>query len=156
MIVYRVTPKIYDSDLAGTGAKLFGGRWNPPGTPALYTSPSVALAAMETLVHASKTVLSNTNFSRVDIYFPDNVSIIEVDINTLPTDWMTSPPLNITALIGYNWATRCSSLILRVPSAALKGHEFNYIINPSHPDIKHVKIRGTLPFKFDERFKLNI
>ena len=35
----------------GEGARLYGGRWNSPGRPAVYTSGSLALAALEVLVH---------------------------------------------------------------------------------------------------------
>jgi RES domain-containing protein len=33
------------------GARLFGGRWNSPGHPVVYTAQSLALAALEILVH---------------------------------------------------------------------------------------------------------
>ena len=35
----------------GEGARLYGGRWNSPGRPAVYTVGSLALAALEVLVH---------------------------------------------------------------------------------------------------------
>ncbi|MBI5171468.1 MAG: RES domain-containing protein [Candidatus Melainabacteria bacterium] len=35
----------------GEGARLFGGRWNSPGLPAIYTSSHLSLAALELLVH---------------------------------------------------------------------------------------------------------
>ncbi len=48
MICYRVVRRKYDN-LSGQGAKLFGGRFNPPGIPAVYSSQSIALAVLEVL-----------------------------------------------------------------------------------------------------------
>ena len=36
---------------SGQGARRFGGRWNSPGVPIVYSSSSLALAAMELFVH---------------------------------------------------------------------------------------------------------
>ena len=49
-IAYRLVPQRYaDSQnlLSGTGAALKGGRWNPPGVPAVYLSEDAALAVRE-------------------------------------------------------------------------------------------------------------
>lgn len=54
MRVWRIatdTPDFVADDLAGTGARLTGGRWNRPGQPVLYCAASPALACLETLVH---------------------------------------------------------------------------------------------------------
>ncbi|MBI2497892.1 MAG: RES domain-containing protein, partial [Opitutae bacterium] len=39
---------------------------------------------------------------------------------------------------------------LRVPSVVVPG-EFNYLLNPAHPDFKRVKIGKPEPFSFDPR-----
>ncbi len=49
-IAYRLVPQRYaDSQnlLSGAGAALKGGRWNPPGVPAVYLSEDAALAVRE-------------------------------------------------------------------------------------------------------------
>lgn len=42
------------ADLSGEGARLYGGRYNPPGIPAVYSSENIALALLEILVHVDK------------------------------------------------------------------------------------------------------
>lgn len=54
MKVYRITKRKYQNDITGKGAELFGRRWNPIGTPALYTSESRALCVLELLVRTPK------------------------------------------------------------------------------------------------------
>ena len=42
------------SAMTGEGARMFGGRWNPPGMPAVYLAESRALAALEIIVNAPR------------------------------------------------------------------------------------------------------
>ena len=53
MQVYRIAKKRYRRDLSGSGARLYGGRWNKKGTALIDTSESRSLATLEYLVHAS-------------------------------------------------------------------------------------------------------
>jgi RES domain-containing protein len=53
---YRVVRRQY-ANLSGAGAGRYGGRFNPPGIPAIYTSQSIALALLEILVHIDKSEL---------------------------------------------------------------------------------------------------
>ena len=51
MIVYRLANGEFTHDLSGKGAKLYGGRWNSFGLPAVYTTEHISLAVLEILVH---------------------------------------------------------------------------------------------------------
>jgi RES domain-containing protein len=151
MIVYRVTPARYASDLTGEGSRLHGGRWNPSGIPMTYTSSSVALASIECFVNTPSEIVSHSNFQRVDILIPDHVPAEVIQSTDLPANWPHTPAPEFLAEIGRTWVESGSSLILIVPSAALGGHENNVLINPRHPRMNEVNVVSTLPFSFDLR-----
>ena len=65
MIVYRLAAKQYIDDRTGTGAKLFGGRWNPVGLACIYASEYISLALLEKFVHAEH-IPGDTPSVRVD------------------------------------------------------------------------------------------
>ena len=80
-VVWRIatdTPTFTADDLAGTGAKLTGGRWNRPGTALLYCAENIALASLETFVHLNSSALPlNRYLVRIEI--PDatwNASVV--------------------------------------------------------------------------------
>lgn len=50
MIVYRITRSAHQ-EIDAEGARRSGGRWNSPGTLAVYASSTRALAVLEYLVH---------------------------------------------------------------------------------------------------------
>jgi RES domain-containing protein len=82
MILYRIAKCNYAGDLSGTGARLYGGRWNSEGKPMLYTASSRALAVLEVLVHLSPLLVPN-NFCLVEIEVPEN-SIYTLTPDLLP------------------------------------------------------------------------
>ena len=55
----------------GEGARLYGGRWNSPGTRVAYASDSVALAALEVLAHLQSTAVLQA-YSLATIRFPES------------------------------------------------------------------------------------
>lgn len=58
MRAYRLVKARYaDTAFDGSGAKAHGGRWNSKGVTMVYASDSVALAALELLVHLHRSVL---------------------------------------------------------------------------------------------------
>ncbi len=147
--LFRIALTVYIDDLTGEGARLYGGRWNRKGAAVLYTSESRALAAMEYLIHLPPG-LAPPGLSLRELELPENVSIQDVPVTTLPLDWKTSPPLDATMKIGSDWLQAENSLLLKVPSVNVE-HESNILINPNHPEFKKVKALPPQPFLFDAR-----
>jgi len=109
------------------GARLYGGRWSSPGTPVVYISETLALAALEVLVHVHSRGLP-TSYVTCRIDFDSNWSDI-VDPGSLPADWRSSPATAELRAIGDDWVRVRRSLLLKVPSAIVP-QEHNYLINP--------------------------
>jgi RES domain-containing protein len=55
-----------------------------------------------------------------------------------------------TKFMGDEFIGQNNSLILQVPSAVIQ-EEYNYLINPIHPDFKKIKIQKTKSFWPDQR-----
>lgn len=149
MHVYRIADRKYVADLSGTGARMFGGRWNRKGTPILYTSASRSLAILELLTHVSLHTLP-PSLAMMSLDIPVGCSIEDLVAGSLPGDWFLSPPAEELAEMGTRWAQDNRSLALRVPSAIVR-EEFNILINPRHAEFGRI-IPGTPePFAIDER-----
>jgi RES domain-containing protein len=136
MILYRIAKCNYVADLSGTGARLYGGRWNSVGQSMVYLASNRSLAVLEVLVHLSPAI------------FPANFCLAEFDV----------PLANIITLmpdeLPHNWQDiflkQQKGLLLKVPSAIVP-EEFNYLVNPLHPDASKIKLIKQQPFSFDER-----
>lgn len=147
--LYRISSSGHIDDLSGTGARIFGGRWNHSGYPAIYTSGSRSLAALEFLVHVPM-ALAPDNLSIAEINIQENVERESVKECLLPKNWCDYPAPEQLANISTNWIKAKSALLLDIPSAVV-GREINTLINPLHPDIKFVKLVKIEKFSFDSR-----
>jgi len=149
MIVYRICKRIYAKDLSGKGAELQGGRWNTKGIAAIYVSPGVALCTTEVAVHTPLGILPD-DFVLVTLDVPEN-SIKQIAQSELPKDWKQFPHSNSTQILGSKFLTEGKFLLLKVPSAVIQG-DFNYMINPNHPDAVLISLLEIEPYQFDKRF----
>jgi len=149
MLVHRIAKKDVVRDLSGTGAKLYGGRWNHKGTAVVYTSETRALATVEFLVHVS---LSNAprGLMIATIEIPDSIAPEDVPRGSLPRGWRDYPPPRQVADLGTQWAKSGKSLLLRVPSAVVE-QEYNLLINPLHSAMPRVVLKEVAAFEFDKR-----
>ena len=135
----------------GEGARLAGGRWNKIGIPMIYTADSLALAALEIMVHLPGSELLKNIFLRIPVRF-DNRLVKSLNLINLPEDWDNLPPPDSTQTIGTEWALKKESVLYKVPSTIIR-EEFNYLINPLHPDFKKLSIGNTQKFAFGPRIK---
>lgn len=135
----------------GQGAKDYGDRWNPIGTAVVYTSSSLALAALETLVHLGvrKSPLA---YVSIPADIPSTVTMTRIDLNDLPTDWKQDPSPASLDSIGEKWARQNETAILVVPSSVIE-EEVNYLLNPNHPDFAQITIGQAKHFHFDPRLR---
>ncbi len=134
----------------GEGARLYGGRWNSPGTAVVYTAQSESLAALELLVQlqASHLLMS---YSSISADF--ETSLVEViDPAVLPAEWKEYPAPLALQQIGDQWAAERRSVVLQVPSVIVLS-ELNFVLNPRHPDFARVTIGRSALFRFDPRLK---
>ena len=146
---WRITKhKFARSAFVGDGARIYGGRWNSPGTPMIYTAQSQALAVLEMLVHLdSPDLLSKYVLFEISI---DPSHVIDLSLASLPRNWRAYPvPARVQA-IGDAWVAGDASAVLRVPSALVPG-ESNFLLNPRHPDFGKLRIHKPIPFQYDPR-----
>lgn len=143
----------YD-DMSGKGAEISGGRWNRKGVPVVYTASSIALAALETIVHTD-TGGWPLNRYVLEIGVPDAVweaaEVPEI-LGTLPEVWDSQPAPKETLDFGDEWVRAGRSALLIVPSVVVP-LEANIIINPRHRDAGLVKVVRTTKFIYDSRIR---
>lgn len=137
-----------DQVLSGDGSRMFGGRWNHPGSRIVYASSTLSLAALEVFVrlHGHEASMS---FAAVQLSIPDDV-VEDLSRTELPNGWRSSPAHDACKDLGSTWARTQRSLALIVPSIIVP-QETNILICVDHPLYKRVKVSSTEEFVFDER-----
>lgn len=146
---WRIVKKRHaDSAFDGAGARRYGGRWNSPGTRVVYVSDTRALCLLEVLAGLGS-VKPVQSYVLIPVTFEDSL-VLPVEPTHLPPEWRRSPPPPSTQRIGDHWADNLISAILRVPSAIVP-EEFNYLLNPVHPDVRRIEIGSPQDFTVDSR-----
>lgn len=115
----------------------------------VYTSANLSLAALELFVHVSPGTIPADLIS-IRGKLPDSVSTQEIMEADLPNNWREYPAPSELQTIGTDWLVAQSSVVLVVPSA-INSLEKNILLNPTHPEIKDLRIETGLPFRFDPR-----
>ncbi|WP_020606122.1 RES family NAD+ phosphorylase [Spirosoma spitsbergense] len=149
MILYRITDDRYATDLNGSGEVFTSGRWNRQGTPIVYLTEQVSLAKLEVLAHSPSLPHGR---SLVFVSLPDEASSIAIDPAILPVNWQKWPYLDELADITDQWIAERKCWIMRVPSVH-SPTEFNYLLNPLHPEHATLKLISVEPHPFDSRLK---
>jgi RES domain-containing protein len=145
--VWRVVTQRYaDTAFSGEGARLYGGRWNPKGLAMVYTAQSQSLALLEMLVQDAPL---HASYVIIPVRVPEQI-VAHIDQTTLPTDWRELSARNDLQQIGAAWIRSGTSAVLAVPSAVVPA-EFNYLLNPAHPDYKLLEIGTHMEWLTDQR-----
>ena len=147
MIVYRITKSSHASDISGTGASLYPGRWNKKGTAVLYTSERIEIALLETIVHIPPLLCPQLDLLTIKI--PDE-HVVVVTIPELPRNWYHYPAPDLLAEIGQQWVDQGKSLAFKVPSCVVHTSN-NFILNCNHKDYAQVTVLEKKEFYFDKR-----
>lgn len=153
MRVWRISKlEFAEQAFSGLGAKLYGGRWNFAGSAVVYTSASLALAAVETFVHLPSLLVLPKNLAAVAADIPDDLEQESIVISDLPANWKETPAPDGLKVIGAEWLRGNRSAVLAVPSVVIQT-EWNYLLNPAHRDFAGIRIGRPQPFKYDPRMK---
>ena len=128
------------SALNGEGARMFGGRWNSPGLPAVYCAGSAALAILEVRVHLDLPL---------DL-LPEDYRLFAIDAENIDIEDAPSQAVDAPRTFGDEWLASGRSAILKVPSIIIP-EEWNALINPLHPQAQGIRLVSQRPFQFDSR-----
>jgi len=147
MRCYRIVRPAYAaSALSGEGARLYGGRWNPPGWRCVYAAESRALAVLELLVHLSGRSRS-LDFRLLTLEL-DHECVS--DTPPLPRDWSAHPAGKSSQSIGLEWLKTSQSPAMRVPSVLIP-EEHNLLLNPSATGFERIRVIEEREFRLDLR-----
>ncbi|MGH9642518.1 MAG: RES family NAD+ phosphorylase [Terriglobales bacterium] len=149
MRFWRICRRRYALEAAsGEGARLYGGRWNSRGVRVIYSSTSLALAAVETFVNLEPN-LRPADLVSIEGEVPESLAIGKLDLKHLPPNWYASRDESLRHF-GDDWVEDGNTVALLVPSAAIRG-EWNLLLNPAHPDFSQVAFQEPRMFEFDVR-----
>jgi len=147
MIVYRLANAAYINDLTGTGAKLYGGRWNMAGFAAIYTAENISLSALEILVNTDKNKIPPA-YSLLKLYIPDGLAVKKINAENLKDKWYGD--FEYSQFIGSEFLRSGKEAIMKIPSAVIR-EENNFLLNPAHTDFKKITVKEVTAFDFDIR-----
>lgn len=144
-------PEYLADDLSGKGAEITGGRWNRKGRLVLYTSTSIALACLETVVHLQHRGLPfNRYLVRITVPAEAWDARDMLDADTLPVGWDALPEGKVSLDLGDDWLFGSGSPLLVVPSVIVP-EEHNVLVNPAHALAKGMTARKLRKWLYDPR-----
>jgi RES domain-containing protein len=139
-------------DLGGWGGKKFSSRWTSLGKRVVYFAESPAGAMLEVLVHFTGDFNANEQrlpriYTLLRIESGDGAAVRDLGAPAA-AQWRERP--DQTQRIGDAWLASGETPLARVPSAIVP-RTWNYLLNPEHPDAKHIQIAEVIKERFDNR-----
>ena len=142
MRVYRIYRKERgEAAFTGEGARVFGARWNLPGTPVVYTCSTISLCLLEFFVHfdpqAGDMTQLNLEYRWADI--PETSPRLEIHEGDLPSNWKEIPWPPSTQELGTKWMIQAKHVVVSVPSVVVP-MERDFLLNPVHPAFPKINL----------------
>ncbi len=131
MKVWRFHREIY-GPLDTTGSLAYGGRWNPKGTPVLYTSHTFAGGLLELLAHSTVPRRPPRNHVACLIDIPDTAGVTALQ-PPFPAGWDHPDDYSVSLELVRAWLEAGTELCLEVPSVPGSPVERNIVIDARHP-----------------------
>lgn len=129
MRVWRIHDRAFARDAwTGEGARLHGGRWNPPGVAVVYTSEHAALAIVEVLAGN----LRDVDLDYFELHSADVPDECIRDISSSGSEHERAARWLATGV-----------LACRVPSSAAPG--INILLNPRSTDWNRIRFHEPIP-----------
>ena len=149
------------NDLSGNGSALYPGRWNSRDQPIVYSSSSIALACLETVVHLAGDDPLPFNRQLVRITIPSHhwrkrKIFVKEELSGWglpPTPENAKDWLAATRAWGDAWLLSGESLLAEVPSVIVP-EETNLLLNPRHPAHEELVADIVRPWVYDARLLL--
>jgi RES domain-containing protein len=115
----------------------------------VYVSSSRSLATLELLVHLDDLATIRGSHVLIPLTFDESI-VAEANTSVLQAGWDGPQIAPSTQLLGDQWVRSCASAVLKVPSVVTPG-EYNYLVNPLHPDFSRIEIGTATRFEPDPR-----
>ena len=146
------------NDLSGNGSALHPGRWNSRDQPIVYSSSSIALACLETVVHLAgddplpfqrqlvRIKIPSHHWRQRKIFVKEELS----GWGLPPTPEKAEDWFAVTRAWGDAWLSSGDSLLAEVPSVIVP-EETNLLLNPRHPAHGELVADIVRPWVYDAR-----
>jgi formylglycine-generating enzyme required for sulfatase activity/RES domain-containing protein len=150
------------NDLSGNGSARYPGRWNSLNRPIVYSSSSIALACLETVVHLAgddplpfprqlvRITIPSHHWQQRRMFANEEFS----GWGSAPTPEHAEDWLAATRAWGDAWLLGLESLLAEVPSVIVP-EETNLLLNPLHPAHGELKAEIVRPWVYDARLLPN-
>ena len=150
------------NDLSGNGSARYPGRWNSRDRPIVYSSSSIALACLETVVHLAgdDPLPFPRQLVRITIpshHWQQRKRFAKQDHSgwdSAPTPEHAKDRFAATRAWGDAWLSGLDSLLAEVPSVIVP-EETNLLLNPRHPAHGELVAEIVRPWVYDARLLLH-
>jgi RES domain-containing protein len=115
-----------------------------------YASATLSLATLEFFVHLEIEDAEGLELASTWAEIPETVSVETLPPSQLPANWTDLIAPVSLASIGDEWLKSGRTAVLIVPSAIIP-QEYNYLLNPEHPDFLQIIMGDPESFTLDKR-----